>query len=171
MCSPKLSSLTAGVAFLLYNSVSVVHHQSSEQITAAAASLRKTKTEQNIVGLRMEELHREISVLEAQKASDGPDDEESQRVRFSRIHCSTCDQASSIATNVLQEREKLREQQAQTKQLAEQVKAVEMDLNDLAEEKEGIRRQLLALQGAEIQVRFGSLCAGEDLTNIYATLR
>jgi len=95
LCSPKLSSLTAGVAFLLYNSVSVVHHQSSEQITAAAASLRKTKTEQNIVGLRMEELHREISVLEAQKASDGPDDEESQRVRCSRIHCSTCDQAQA----------------------------------------------------------------------------
>lgn len=56
-------------------SPSILHHESSEHITAAAAALKKTKTEQNIVLLRIEELHREISVLEAQKAADTPSSE------------------------------------------------------------------------------------------------
>ena len=40
-------------------------------------------------------------------------------------------------------------------QLAKQIKAVEMDLNEAADEREGISRELLAVQGADAQVCLG----------------
>ena len=105
-------------------SVAVLSHPSSQRVVDAAAALRKTKTEQHIVTVRIEELHREIAELEAQKASDGAGD----------------------LLRITDPRSK------EVKQLAEQIKAVEMDLNYTAEEEEGLKRQLLALDAAQAQV-------------------